>query len=208
MALIHNNKRFIFFHLYKCGGNSLRKIFNEHAKGTIELMGVHSNASDMQKHYVARGKGDVFNDMFKFTFVRNPFDFLLSTYFYARKSKGHFWHQQAMSMPFKDFPALYIKEMEFHKKRNLHGSNRVTSLYDWIINEEGEVIIDFIGKLENLEEDTKTILKRVNVVNVPVPKVNVNKLNNKPYQEVIDGKTRAFIEKHFAKDFEYFNYEW
>jgi hypothetical protein len=42
---------------------------------------------------------------------------------------------------------------------------------------------------------------------VQVPTVNVNKMNDKPYREVYDAKTRAFVEKNFKKDLEYFEYE-
>lgn len=208
MALVNNNHNFIFFHMYKCGGNSLRKIFTEQAKGGQELLGVHCHAIDLKKHYMARQKEDKFNDMFKFTIVRNPFALILSTYHYVRKFKNHYMHEDAIKMEFKDFPAYYLKVLEDHKTSRPHGANRVSTLYDWITDDDGNVIIDFIGKLENINEDTKYILDKLGLENEAVPFVNVNKMNDKPYRDVYDKETRIFVEKHFAKDLEYFNYEW
>ena len=72
-----------------------------------------------------------------FTVVRNPFAFILSTFYYARKHKGHFMHTSAMSMPFRDFPAYYLKTMVQHATSRPYGSNKVTSLYNWILNKDG-----------------------------------------------------------------------
>ncbi len=210
MALVNNQHKFIFFHLFKCGGNSLRKVFTEHAKGGQELLGVHCQPRDLKKHYDCRGQVavDRFNEYFKFTIIRNPFDFILSTYHYVRKFKSHYMHEACINMDFKDFPKYYLKLMEEHIKTRPHGANRLTYLYDWILDEKGEVFMDYVGKLENINEDAKTILTKIGLPpNVRVPIVNVNKMNDKPYREVYDYKTRAFVEKNFKKDLEYFEYE-
>ena len=208
MALVNNKYNFIFFHLYKCGGNSLRKVFDE-AKGGEELLGVHCLPRDLKHHYDVRGQAhqDKFNNMFKFTIVRNPFDFLLSTYHYVRKFKNHYMHKDCINMEFKNFPAYYLKVLDEHKTSRPHGSNKVTFLYDWILDENGNVFMDFVGKLENINEDSKIILNKIGLPYTDIPTVNVNKMNDKPYREVYDLATRNFVEKNFAKDLEYFEYE-
>jgi hypothetical protein len=210
MALVNNKHRFIFFHLFKCGGNSLRQVFNDHAKGGQELLGVHCQPRDLKHHYDVRGQvsQDRFNEYFKFTIIRNPFDFLLSTYHYVRKFKSHYMHEVCINMEFKDFPKYYMFLLDEHIKTRPHGANRLTQLYDWIIDENGKPFMDFVGKLENINEDTKIILNKIGLPpNVKVPIVNVNKMNDKPYREVYDANTRAFVEKNFKKDLEYFEYE-
>ena len=56
MALISEKYNFIFFHLYKCGGNSLRKLLQDYAKGSVELQGGHSCPKDMMLHYHNKSK--------------------------------------------------------------------------------------------------------------------------------------------------------
>ena len=81
-------------------------------------------------------------------------------------------------------------------------------MYDWIIDKDGNNIMNFIGKLENIDTDINIILEKIGEPLIEMPKVNININNNKHYQEVYDKKTRAFVEKHFAKDFEFFEYKW
>lgn len=233
MALFDDKEKYLFAHLYKCGGNSLRLVLDKYSleklgydyssmskeeivrakyplnpKATFgEQHGVHAHARDVQEHYIKNGKEEIFDQMFKFTIVRNPFDFLLSTYYYARKFRNHYMHKTCISIPFVDFPAYYLRVMKDHKKTRPYGSNKVTSLYDWILDKNGENIFDFIGKLENIDQDSKIIMDKIGIEHVPIPVVNVNKMNSKPYREVYNNKSRAYVEKYFAKDLEYFEYE-
>jgi hypothetical protein len=207
MALYNNKYNFIFFHLFKCGGNSIRRVLDEHTTGGDELLGVHSLPRDVEKHYRARSRGDNFEQKFKFTFVRNPFDFLLSTYYYAVKFANHYMHDDCVSMDFNDFPEYYMKVREKQNNPIIHGANRVCTLYEWITNDEGKVIVDYIGKLENINEDSKEILTKIGLPELPIPVVNVNHLNNLDYREVYNDKGRSFVEEHFAKDLEYFDYK-
>ena len=214
MALINNKNKerngkenFIFFHLYKCGGMSLRKLLADNPKGSFELLGGHCLPKDLEKHYAARGKQKEFDEMFKFTIVRNPFDFLLSTYHYAKTFSNHFWHKDVIKMDFKDFPKFYLKYIAIHATSRPHGSNKVIKPYDYIHNDDGKIIVDFVGKLENYHKDIKYIGDKIGADTSSIPKVNVNKNNDKAYQDVYDKDTREFVEKHFAKDLEYFEYE-
>lgn len=147
--------------------------------------------------------------MFKFTVVRNPFDFLLSTYHYAKAYKNHFWHTTVNKMDFNDFPMFYMKAVkkDNHEKYKYDGRNKVTTPYQFIRDYDGKVIVDFVGKLENINHDINVILGKIGMPAIEMPKENININNNKPYQEVYNQKSRAFVEQNFAKDLEYFGYK-
>ncbi|HHZ82348.1 MAG TPA: hypothetical protein EYN64_06490 [Flavobacteriales bacterium] len=219
MAIVNDKHKFIFFHLYKCGGNSVRQLLSDKGiNDSIHLLGPHALPREVKYHYEVRGQDhiDRFKEMFKFTFVRNPFDFLLSTFCFSRRWASHFWHQKVVNMEFKDFPKFYMSEVErFASSRvedlrgDSHGRSEVTTPYEWIIDKNGDVMMDFVGKLENIDEDMKLVLKRIGKGDMPiiVPRENVNKHNDKPYREMYDATTRAYVEKHFEKDLKHFNYE-
>lgn len=209
MALVNDKHKFIFFHLYKCGGTSLRTFLNENLVENQEVLSGHCNVRDVKYDYDYRGKKyeDIFNEMFKFTVVRNPFAFLLSIYHYAKTYKDHMWHDKVIGMKFNDFPKFYMEEVNKSRENYVFGSNVVTTLYDFISDKDGNVIVDFVAKLENIENDFKLICDKIGVEHAKYPLENVNINNNKPYQKVYTKKTRAYVEKHFAKDLEYFGYE-
>ena len=90
MALYDDNEKYLFSHLYKCGGNSLRQVLDMHSltklgydfgamsKSDIreakeisatfgEIHGVHCHARDVQAHYIGQGKEELFNEMYNST---------------------------------------------------------------------------------------------------------------------------------------------
>lgn len=207
MALLNNNKKFVFFHLYKCGGMSVRTLLRNSIEGNTEILKSHCIPRDLQHHYSIRGKKSQFNDLFKFTFVRNPFSFLLSLYYHARANKRHFWHKQALAMPFKDFPNFYISKINYTNELIANGEDKIITPYEFVRNNNDEVIIDFIGKFESIDRDMNVVLKKINHKPLKLPSVNVNKLNNKPYRKVYTKDSRKFVEKYFAKDLDFFKYE-
>lgn len=211
MAIVNDDKKFIFFHLYKCGGTSLRTLLNENIKGSQEIISGHALPRDVKYYYYYRGAKyqKIFDKMFKFTIVRNPFDFLLSTYHYAIADTTHYWHNIVINMDFNDFPMFYMKQMEKDNAPELKyvGKNKITTPYEFIRDYDGKVIVDFVGKLENINHDMNLLLNKIGMPAIEMPKENVNANNNKPYQEVYNQKSRAFVEQHFAKDLEYFGYQ-
>ena len=75
---------------------------------------------------------------------------------------------------------------------------------NWLVDEKGEIIVDFIGKFENLENDFQHICDRISVtVDLPF----VNKSEHKHYQSYFDDETRGIMRRWFWKDIERFNYK-
>ena len=189
----------------------MRTLLNEKFNNNHELLGVHCMPRDVKYHYDYRGKKHQkrFNDKFKFTIIRNPFDFLLSTYYYAKSNVAHFWHNDVVNMEFKHFPKYYLSKINKSTQVDeTYGSNVITTPYQFIRDYDGKIIVDYVAKLENLKSDMDYIFKKLKIKSITLPKENINKNNNQPYQLVYDKPTRDFVEKHFAKDFEYFNYKW
>ena len=89
MALVNTQHKFIFFHLFKCAGTSMREILNTNSYHCYEYQGVHNMPRDAKENMYADGKKDIFDNYYKFTIVRNPFDWLVSTYFYLQSYKNH-----------------------------------------------------------------------------------------------------------------------
>ena len=87
------------------------------------------------------------HEYFKFAFFRNPWSFLVSLFFHNRTV-----HQ----LPFKkDTITEWL---------NMH---RGDSFAPYIFDKDGNVILDFIGKLENIEEDLKIVCEKIDI---PAPK--------------------------------------
>ena len=151
--LVSYDKRFIFIHVYKTGGSSiitaLRNYYNLRQRSFIGSVSNRLNrlicappVSELcqyEPHLIARDAkkllpGHVYDDFWKFAFVRNPWDWQVSIYFYMLKTEHHVQHELIKSM--RNFDE-YI-EWRVSEDRHLQK--------EFVTNEEGEVIVDFIGR--------------------------------------------------------------
>jgi len=137
---------------------------------------------------------DLFNKMFKFSFVRNPWDRAISSWRYTsfRKRQENF----------KDFcEDLQYRENcgDFH---SWHATEQWIHLYD--VN-TGKLIVDFIGRFENLQEDFDIVCDKIGIPKQHLPHKNATK--HKHYTEYYDDETRQIVAEKYAKDIEYFGYE-
>ena len=88
------------------------------------------------------------------------------------------------------------------------GPNLHVSLMEWA-SIDGNIIIDNFIRYENLEQDTLRILKKwfdLDEIDYPTAKTTQRK-SKKHYTEYYDDETKQIVAKRYAKDFEYFGYE-
>jgi len=193
MIISHKHK-FIFLANGKCGTtsmvNKLKKLNEEKLK-----FKKHAN---LQREYDNKKINFDCSDYFVFCFVRNPWDRALSIYKQLQKPLNlsglnrNFLYNLSTTNSFTDF----IKKLpeEFFK-------NWRQSKY-YLLNDEP---IDFIGRFENIQHDFNIVCDKIGIKRRELPRKNKSKHKN--YTEYYDDETRDIVAKEFAKDIEYFGYE-
>lgn len=100
------------------------------------------------------------DDYFKFAFVRNPWDRLVSSYYEFRSKYHSTWNQEMrLMLSFKKFVRA-LPDMKI--KSDIHFIPQFDCLS---IN--GELKMDYVGRYENYIEDFKTVCKSINVKYLP-----------------------------------------
>lgn len=135
---------------------------------------------------------EIWNQFFKFAFVRNPWDWQVSIYHYILPRKNHPQHKIVKG--FENFNE-YI---EWRVKHNLNPQK------DIICDKDGKIMVDFLGKLENIHDDFDHICKQMGF-DVKLP--HLNKSKHKDYRQYYNEHSKKLIEDSFKEDIELFDYE-
>jgi hypothetical protein len=134
----------------------------------------------------------VYDGAFKFAFVRNPWDRLVSRYNYLLRNESH--HRCHFVKGLKGFEAYLEWEI---RRGKMFQQNYVTDA-------GGGVIVDFIGYFERLNEDFARVCARIGV-QAELP--HANSTNHSDYRTYYTPATRERVAQIFRRDIELFGYE-
>lgn len=160
----------------------------------------HATAQQIKKYYVSKKRWD---NYFKFAIVRNPFNRVSSSYNWLCKS----FKLPKSKAQFKDF---ILKEGAFKELLNPDASFKDENRYHHVMPavdylfENGNLLVDFVGRLENLKDDWEFICEKLDM-KIELP--HLNNLEHKPYQDYYDEKTRKIVTETYKEDLKTFGYE-
>ena len=190
--MISHDKKFIFTRITKTGSSSIEHVLKKEA-------GMRGRGHDSAKQLRAKHK-DVFDEYFKFGFVRNPWDKTVSFYFYNNKRNWDRYPFNAKTAPaFNDF----IKDWFVKGSRRRFHSLSHSPCLDWLSDKNG-VIVDYIGRFENLQEDFNVVCNKIGLSPQILPKRNASK--HEHYTEYYNQESIDIIGEMYKKDIDYFGY--
>ena len=167
--------------------------------------------------------GDELDSRFKFAFVRNPWDKMVSSF--TRECSN--WRNTALPRTWILDPKRFqewVKQTfaSKHPRRSPDRTRPHSPGYyrlkgepqlNWLIDERGNIDVDFIGRFENLVEDVDTVLEKINQI-YPLPprkhwtqrKLNVSHGATEHYSHYYNDETIELVQTVYQKDIEHFGY--
>jgi hypothetical protein len=76
----------------------------------------------------------------------------------------------------------------------------------FLTDENGEIILDFIGRFETLQKDYEKILELLKLPKVKLAIVNQNPQLQRDYRSYYNEETKNIISEHHKEDIEMFGY--
>jgi len=188
-----DDRKTIFVHIPKCGGVSINKaLFGN-------LAGGHTTLEEYLNIFEPR----CINNYFKFTVVRNPWDRLVSAYFFLR-SGGLGGKDQAGSirefgdfLDFKDFVKKWVNRSNIWKWHHFRPQ------YHYMLDKREKVHLDFVAFLENIDDDFSYIRNHTGLV-CDLPKSNESK--HGLYTKYYDMETAKIVDETYAEDIKMLGY--
>ena len=196
MRISHKNK-FIYVAVPKTGSLTIRKVLGKYSdihsvSDKTSPYHWHTKASDLREHFIK--KNWRWDDYFKFTFVRNPWDMYVSLYKYFQRMK-------AIPPVVEGGPEFNSFFLDLKRMNSLW----LATTYSTYYRAGGDNIVDFIGKFENLQQDFDIVCDKIGIPKQQLPHKNATE--HKHYTEYYDDETKQIVEDVYAKDIEHFGYE-
>jgi len=135
--------------------------------------------------------------LFKFAFVRNPWDRLVSRHAFLLRKKDHSQHRAVSALGGFD---KYVR-WETGGSR-IH--NRMRHQHDYVLGPDGRSIVDFVGYFERIEENFAEVCRRIGIPAELQPAQASHALRD--YRSCYTPETRELVARAYAQDIALFGY--
>lgn len=162
-----------------------------------------------------------YKDYFKFCFVRNPWDRLVSCYSDKIKKDNSFNDRHFVNGVFRKFLEYndnlfkddkFKAGMSFEEFVNCiidipdaDADGHFISQHMFITDVNGKQLVDFIGKLESLDNDFAYVREKLGIHDITFP--HRLKSNRESYKVYYTKQLRDMVGQRYSKDIEMFGYE-
>lgn len=195
--MINHNLKSIFIHVPKCGGTSIEHVLQN--ESFVHEKHYHTSHRELNKNY---------NSYYKFAFVRNPYDKIVSEYKWFTNTKHKYPVKRVKNfykgVDFKTFLKIFTN---WPKSKSNHNPNKGDYYHglDYMHILQPINQMSYIGRFENLQQDFNIICNRIGITQQQLP--HKYKIKHKHYTEYYDEETKQIVAEKFAKDIEYFGYK-
>ena len=187
-----DSSRSIFIHVPKTGGTSIGEALYGYAAG-------HHTCAEFRD-----SNPNKFHLYFKFSFVRNPWDRLVSAYFHLKSESGVpinvAWFRDNLSK-YRDFEHFVHEGLS---SPNVSSWVHFRPQVDFITDSVGKVLVDFVGHFEDIQIDFSHVAQRVGIRN-SLPWAN--KSCHEHYISYYSDDTREIVRQFYQKDVEVLGYD-
>lgn len=129
---------------------------------------------------------------FTFTMVRHPYDRFLSAYYYCEMFGDR-----------KD-PNDFLREIDLQKFNDTDDNFlMVMPQTDWICDSQGQIVVDYIGRFENLQGGWKEICRQIDIEHKLLSHLSPSERKDIP----LNRHSKEVLHKFYKKDFDILQYK-
>ncbi len=211
MVLSHG-KKYLYFVVPKCGSTTVRHVLEPYTDVGYPVSHYHMQHLTIEQFLETEYKS-CFNEYFKFTFVRNPYDRIYSGFMqdlYASKNYPRWIECKApifkeIGEDFNRYIQEYVREQDLSNDwrwvcfRPMHMFSHMNN----------SSTVDFVGRTETLTSDINRLCQLLKIENPQsYTSYNVNQMPSPTYKylDKYDVKSIEIINEIYHRDFVEFGY--
>lgn len=227
MTFICKNKKFIFIHLYKNAGSSIKTSLRKRVKNDLDLIpsvGIYKFDSLMFK--VIKKSIDMnflsLNNKIQYAYYKNSSHLEYKTLEKYIKNIDEFKTFAIVRNPFSWQVSQYkfmrsnpkhpnhkfIKGLNFNEYLKWRCSKKKATQTSYLSSIENNFKISKMIKIENLKKEWANLLKWIDIPYVELPYKNVTQTDDQEYKKFYNNDSLELLIKNFSEDFKNFNYSY
>jgi hypothetical protein len=214
--LLSIKHRFLFVHIAKTGGTSVRASLQRLRRrdpwywpmflcSRFSHLSGHRIATKLPRHAkIVAAKEmlprDFFDELFKFAFVRNPWDLQVSSFHHIRRERPQYLGGHA------DFEGFLRWKLDQQRPYQYHLNTSIELQSDYLIDLRGDLVVDFIGRYERLETDFAEACRRIGIARPDLSHKRKATDRQQDYRSYYSDATAELVGEHFRRDIELLGY--
>jgi len=214
--LLSVKHRFLFVHIAKTGGTSVRASLQRlrwrdpwywpmFLCSRLSHLAGHRIATKLPRHAkIVAAKEllprEFFEALFKFAFVRNPWDLQVSSFHHIRRERPQYLGGHT------DFADFLRWKLERQRPYQFHLDTSIELQTDYLIDLRGTMVVDFVGRYERLEDDFAEACRRIGIARPPLAHKRRAEDRDRDYRRYYSDETALLVARHFARDIDLLGY--
>jgi len=215
--LLSVKHRFLFVHIAKTGGTSVRASLQRlrwrdpwywpmFLCSRLSHLSGHRIATKLPRHAkIVAAKEllpkEFFDEVFKFAFVRNPWDLQVSSFHHILRERPHYLGGH------EDFEGFLRWKLDPERPYQYHIDTSIEVQTDYLIDLHGELVVDFIGRYEHLEADFSEACCRIGIAQPSLAHKRRATDRGRDYRSYYSDETIELVARRFKRDIELLGYE-
>ena len=205
MIISHKHK-FIFFAVPKTATHAIRAALRQHmGEGDWEqqvlfgkqslpipeiakLQHGHISVTQIRPHL----SKEIWQEYFKFAFVRNPFDRFISVCFFLNRNNPQFAANALRRMKASICNAGFRQRL------------LVRPQVFQLMNEDKHIPLDYVGRYEDVQQSLDHVLDHLDLPHTQLESKNAS--NHRAYSSYYDEELREMVSAYYREDFDKLNY--
>jgi hypothetical protein len=207
--------KFLFVHIPKTGGTSIRAALRSYKWkdpyriplflcSRLSSLTGHRLACKLPRHAKAIAAyemlpREIYDGLFKFAFVRNPWDLQVSSFHHIQRERPH------LLAGITEFESFLRLKLNPNRDYVYHLDVSIEHQSDYVVGMDRNLIVDFIGRYEELEDDFQEACKKIGISCPKLPHKRQAK-DRSAYRLYYTDTTAQIVADHFETDIEMFGY--